>query len=153
MVVLGRINYRWYALCIMTEEQKYVYEWIDDLPTFVPDWSKELPAMYQSLNASWFENALPPLSETFVCEFQDMPRESAGIYIGANHAKQLSRNGVTVRVGIRINSKLQCLKDHVKIALLHEMIHVRGFTHNAGEADFQAVIAALWKAGAYHKLL
>jgi hypothetical protein len=137
----------------MTEEEKCVYEWIDNLPTPVPDWRKELPAIYQSFNATWFKNALPALSDTFVCEFQDMPRESAGIYIGVDDATKLSSNGVTVRAGIRINSRLECLSDHVKIALLHEMIHARGFKHNEGEALFQAAIDDLFHAGAYRKLL
>src|SRR5271165_2051476 len=107
----------------MTDEQNLISDWVGNLPVRVFDWDELLPKMYDSFNAKWFNNSLLPISDAFVCEFCDMPRETAGICIDADRAAKASRNGVNVRPGIRINAKLQCLSDHVRIALLHEMVH------------------------------
>jgi hypothetical protein len=56
--------------------------------------------MYADLNAKWFNGGLPPLSSEFVCEFIDLPRETAGIFIDANRAKTVSTADVKVRPGI-----------------------------------------------------
>jgi hypothetical protein len=135
----------------MTEEQQLIYNSIDDLPTLVPDWGKKLPEFYNCLNKDWFQSNLPALSDVFVCEFCDMPNETAGIFIDTNRAAKLSKPEVAVRPGIRINSKLQCLGDHVKIALLHEMIHASGIQ---GHLDnFDKAISNLFQARAYTGLL
>lgn len=135
----------------MTDEQKLISDRIGDLPVRVFDWKKRLPKIYDSFNAEWFNKSLPAISDAFVCEFCDMPRETAGICIDADRAAKVSKDGVNVRPGIRINSKLQCLSDHVKIALLHEMIHASGIEKH--EEVFQNVIARLFAAGAYNRLL
>lgn len=110
----------------MTDEQKLIFEQIDMEPVSVFDWKDQLPKMYEPFNAKWFNNSLPPISHAFVCEFCDMPREFAGICIDEAWAVKISKGRVTVRLGIRINSKLKCLSDHVRIALLHEMVHASG---------------------------
>ena len=93
----------------MTDEQKLIFEQMDMEPVSVFDWKDKLPKMYDMFNAKWFNNSLPPISPAFVCEFCDMPREFAGICIDEAWAAKISKGGVTVRLGIRINSKLQCL--------------------------------------------
>jgi hypothetical protein len=132
----------------MTDEGRLIFEWIGSLPVIVPDWRTRLPRMYDELNAKWFSNTLPPLSELFVCEFCERPRESAGIFIDANKAAEQS--SVKIRPGIRINADLKCLSDHVKIALLHEMVHASGVEgHNE---PFNGEIARLMHAGAYNNI-
>jgi hypothetical protein len=135
----------------MTDEQKLISDWIGNLPVRVFNWDKKLPKMYDFFNEKWFNNSLPPISDAFVCEFSDMPRETAGICLDADRAAKLSKDGVNVRPGIRINSKLQYLSDHVRIALLHEMVHASGIEKH--EEDFQKAIAGLFIAGAYNDLL
>jgi len=135
----------------MTDEQKLIYEWIGMTPVIVPDWDRLLPEMYDSFNAAYFNNSLPSLSSTFVCEFCEMPREAAGIFLDADRAARRSTDSVKVKPGIRINSKLKELTDHVKISLLHEMIHASGI--NGHGENFQNGIIALLVAGAYRGLL
>jgi hypothetical protein len=135
----------------MTDEQRLISDWVGTLPVVVFDWDNLLPRMYDSLNAKWFNGSLPPISSAFVCEFCDMPRETAGICIDPARAAKVSKDGVAVRPGIRINSKLQCMSDHVKIALLHEMVHASGIEKH--EEPFQNAIAGLLAAGAYTDLL
>jgi hypothetical protein len=135
----------------MTDEQKLIFDWIDNLPVRVFDWDELLPMIYDSFNARWFNNSLPPISDAFVCEFCDMPSETAGICIDAGRAANVSTDGVNVRPGIRINSKLQCVGDHVRTALLHEMVHASGIEKH--EDFFQNAIAGLFAAGAYNGLL
>jgi hypothetical protein len=135
----------------MTKEQQLIYDWIGTLLVVVPNWDKRLPEMYDSLNKSFFSNSLPPISSDFVCEFCEMPRETGGIYLDAKRAAALSKDGVNVRPGIRINANLRCLTDHVKIALLHEMVHVTGIEKH--EKPFKNAIAALFLAGAYKGVL
>lgn len=135
----------------MTAEQTLISDWIGNLPVTVFDWDELLPKIYDAFNAKWFNNSLPPISDTFVCEFCDMPRETAGICIDACRAAKVSKEGVNVRPGIRINSELQCLSDHVKVALLHEMVHASGIEKH--EEVFQNAIAELFAAGAYKGLL
>jgi hypothetical protein len=135
----------------MSDEQKLIFDWIDNLPVRVFDWDELLPKIYDSFNAQWFNSSLPPISDAFVCEFCDMPRETAGICIDAARAAKVSKDGVNVRPGIRINSKLQCVCDHVRIALLHEMVHASGIEKH--EDVFQNAIAGLFAAGAYNGLL
>jgi hypothetical protein len=55
---------------------------------------------------------------------------------------------IEVRPGIRINSKLQCLSDHVKITLIHGMVHASGIEKH--EKTLQTAIASLFAAGAYN---
>ena len=128
-----------------------IFDWIGNLPVIVPNWDKRLPALYNDLNAKWFNKSSPPLSGEFLCEFCDMPRESAGIFIDADRAKAISTADVEVRPGIRINSRLHHLSDHVKIAMLHELVHAAGIIGH-GEA-FHAEIARLILSGAYEGLL
>jgi hypothetical protein len=135
----------------MAGEQRLIFEWIGGLPIAVFDWDEDLPKMYDLFNTKWFNNSLPPVSDAFVVEFCDMPRETAGICIDAVRAAKQSRDGVTIRPGIRINSKLQCLSDHVRIALLHEMVHASGVEKH--EKDFHDAIARLFALGVYDRLL
>jgi hypothetical protein len=132
-------------------ENHLIYEWIGSLPVAVPDWSKLLPAMYAEFNLQYFGGRLPRITDSFVCEFCDMPRNSAGIYIDAETAAKQSTEAVKIRPGIRINSSLQTLRDHVNIALLHEMVHANGVVGH-GPA-FEAEILRLILAGAYKTLL
>ncbi len=135
----------------MTDEQQLIFDWIDGLPVIVPNWGIKLPKMYRELNAKFFGNTLPPLSASFVCEFCDMPRESAGIFIDATKAVAQSTATVKIRPGIRINSNLKCLSDHVRITLLHEMVHASGTDGHL--EPFGTEIARLMLAGAYNNLL
>ena len=135
----------------MTPEQRIISDWLGNRPVIVPNWDKRLPDLYNEFNAEWFNNSLPPLSAEFVCEFCEMPRESAGIFIDAARAKTISTADITVRPGIRINSGLQLLSSHVKIVLLHEMVHAAGIT---GHADaFATEIERLFVSDAYTGLL
>jgi len=135
----------------MTGEQQLIFDWIGSLPVAVPNWEKRLPQMYEELNAKWFNGAAPILGSTFVCEFCEMPRNTAGIYIDAKRAEAQSTAEIKIRPGIRINSVLQVLPDHVKIAMLHEMIHASG-VEGHGE-PFQLELSRLILAGAYNGLL
>jgi len=80
-----------------------------------------------------------------------MPRSTAGIYIDAKRAEAQSTAEIKIRPGIHINSALHVLPDHVKIALLHEMIHASG-VEGHGE-PFQLELSRLMLAGAYNGLL
>jgi hypothetical protein len=122
----------------MTDEQKLIWDWIGMLPVRVFDWNEALPKLYDSLNANWFKNSLPPISDAFVCEFCDMPRETVGISIDAVRAAKISRDGINVRPGIII-------------ALLHEMVHASGIEKH--HKAFQNAIAELFAAGAYKDIL
>jgi hypothetical protein len=135
----------------MTGEQQLIFDWIADLPVRVPNWEKRLPMMYEELNMKWFDGTLPELTDDFVCEFCDMPRDSAGIFIDAETAEMRSTPDITIRPGIRINSALRVLRDHVKIALLHEMVHVSGIKGHL--EPFHLEISRLMLAGAYDGLL
>jgi hypothetical protein len=135
----------------MTAEQQLIFDWIGTVPVLVPNWEKRLPQMYNELNAKWFDKSLPPISDNFVCEFCDMPRDTAGIYIDEKDAAAQSTAAVKIRPGIRINSGLKILRDHVAIALLHEMVHVSGIRGH--REPFKAGIARLMLAGAYNDLL
>src|SRR3979490_3079119 len=104
----------------MTDEQQLIFDWIGSVPVLVPNWEKRLPQMYDVLNAKWFDKSLPLISYNFVCEFSEMPRDTAGIYIDEKDAVAQSTVDVKIRPGIRINSGLKILRDHVAIALLHE---------------------------------
>ena len=77
-----------------------------------------LPAMYAEFNLKYFGGRLPPITDSFVCELCDMPGNSAGIYIDAERAAQQSTSAVKIRPGLRINSSLQTLRDHVTIGVL-----------------------------------
>src|SRR5258708_26661053 len=107
--------------------------------------------MYEEVNMKWFDGTLPELTDDFVCELCDMPRDSAGIFIDAETAEMRSTPDITIRPGIRINSALRVLRDHVKIALLHEMLHVSGIKGHL--EPFPLEISRLMLAGAYDGLL
>jgi hypothetical protein len=135
----------------MTQESRIIFDWIGELPIVDYDWDKRLPKLYEGLNEKWFNNRLPAVSGSFVVAFCEMPNESAGICIDAHRAREKSTEAVKVRPGIRINSNLKCLNDHVQIALLHEMVHADGIIgHNS---DFQDAIKRLKADGAYCGLL
>lgn len=138
-------------LCPMTDEQKLIFDWIGNLPVAVPNWDERLPKMYQECNAKWFDDSLPALGEDFVCEFCEMPRNTAGIFIDTKKAEAQSTAETRIRSGIRINAALQVLPDHVKIALLHEMIHASGI--DGHREQFNLEISRLLCAGAYKELL
>jgi len=131
----------------MTDEERLIFHSLD-APAIVTNWDEGLPKMYDSFNACFFKGSLPSISETFVCVLGPLPREVAGVCLDANDASKISTNKVTVRPGIRINSKLECLTSHVAIALLHEMTHASG--KKGHEEPFQKAIAALYAAGAYN---
>ena len=135
----------------MTGEHRLIFNWIGSLPVLVPNWEKRLPALYDELNFKHFQGTLPTLCPDFVCEFCDMPQDSAGIYISPENAALQSTKDVTIRPGIRINSALQVLRDHVRIALLHEMVHAKGIVGHG--PNFQEELARLMLAGAYNNLL
>ncbi|MDQ2835202.1 MAG: hypothetical protein M3Y50_15955 [Acidobacteriota bacterium] len=135
----------------MTEEQRLIYEWIGQLPIVVPNWNKRLTEMYEELNTKWFQGVLPALSERFVCEFREMPRDTSGIFISEEHAAMQATDEIHVRPGIRINAALCVLRDHVKIALLHEMIHAAGIVGH--KEAFHMEVSRLMLAGAYNGLL
>jgi hypothetical protein len=138
-------------LARMTEEQRLIYEWIGELPVVVPNWDKRLPEIYGELNTTFFQGVLPSLNEKFVCEFCEMPRDTSGIFLSEEHAAMQSTDQVHVRPGIRINSALCVLRDHVKIALLHEMIHAAGIVGH--QEPFHMEVSRLMLAGAYNGLL
>jgi hypothetical protein len=106
--------------------------------------------MYGELNAARFAIALPELTDDFVCEFCDMPQDAPGIFIDANNAETQSTPEISIRHGIRINSALRILRDHVKIALLHEMIHVSGISGHW--EPFNLEVSRLMLAGTYNDL-
>ena len=121
------------------------------LPVRVFDWNEALPRLYEQLNAKWFEGSLPAVSEAFVCEFCDMPRETVGICIDPVRAAKISKDGIDVRPGIRISSHLKCSTQHVIVALLHEMAHASGIEKH--DEAFQDAIAKLYSMGAYKEIL
>lgn len=56
-----------------------------------------------------------------------------------------------VRPGIRVNTALCVLRDHVRIALLHEMIQASGIVGH--QESFRMEVSRLMLAGAYNGLL
>jgi hypothetical protein len=135
----------------MTDEQQIIFDWIGMLPVVVSNWEKRLPMMYEEFNGKWFDGRLPKLSVSFICEFCDMSRDSAGIFIDAETAMLQSTANVIIRPGIRISSALMTLRDHVKIALIHEMIHASGIKGH--DQPFTDELSRLVLAGAYNGLL
>jgi hypothetical protein len=136
----------------MTDEQNAIYEWVGNVPAFIPDWKKRLPAMYADFNEKYFSNSLPKLGLDFVCEFCDFPGDAVGICILQPDAQELfERSGIEVRLGIRIRSELKFSPDHVQIVLLHEMIHASGIRGHGTELRHK--IIDLFAKGAYLALL
>jgi hypothetical protein len=136
---------------VMTIEERAIYECCEDI-VFVPfDSNKLLADYYAFYNKNYFNDALPHLSEQFICMFQPLPNDKEGISIDSERAGKLSTSETTVRAGIRINSKLECFKKLARQVLLHEMIHVMGIkAHNDA---FTAAIHRLVKAGAFNDLI
>jgi hypothetical protein len=132
-------------------EEEIIYRHLDDIPRVVPDYDKLLREDYAIFNEKHFQNFLPGLSERFTCEFQQMPGDNAGMYINPDLAERMSTNETPIRPGIRINSKLKEFTPHVRIVLLHEMIHAFGIVGH--KEDFRAFISALQKEGVYEPFL
>lgn len=132
-------------------EEEIIYQHLDNLPRVVRDPGKQLREDYAIYNETYFNNSLPLLSGSFVCAFQEMPGDNPGMYISSDRAEKMSTKETTIRPGIRINSKLKDFTSHVRIVLLHEMIHACGIVGH--KEDFRAFISALAKAGAYEDLL
>src|SRR5690348_2480844 len=107
-------------------EEEIIYGHLDDIPRVVPDYDKLLREDYAIFNEKHFQNVLPVLSECYICVFQQMPGDNAGMYISPDRAERMSTNETAIRPGIRINSKLKEFTSHVRIVLLHEMIHASG---------------------------
>lgn len=135
---------------VMTEEE-IIYQHLDNEPRFVSDASKRLREDYEVFNKEYFRASLQHLSESFICVFQDMPGDIAGAYICPDRAAKWSTKEAPVRPGIRINSKLKDFTPHVRIVLLHEMIHAYGIAGH--KEDFRAVISALVAAEVYEPFL
>ena len=117
----------------------------------VSDASRQLQEDYEIFNEKYFQKSLPNLSGSFICVFQKMPGDNAGMYISPDLAEKMSTKETTIRPGIRINSKLKEFTPHVRIILLHEMIHASGIVGH--KEDFRAFICALVKVGVYEPLL
>ena len=100
-------------------EEEIIYETLDNVPRVVLDWDKQLENDYTQYNLDYFKNLSPQLSDSFVCVFQKMPVDNAGMYISATRAEQMSKNGTAIRPGIRINSKFREFTSHFRIVLLH----------------------------------
>jgi hypothetical protein len=98
--------------------------------------------MYTLLRSKYFEEKIPLISESFVCDFQELPFAISGITITTALAAQLN-----IKMGIRINSRIRDFRSEVTVVLLHEMIHVSGIEDH--DEDFKAAIKALWNKGAY----
>jgi hypothetical protein len=94
-------------------EEEIIYQHLDDIPRVVPEHDKVLREDYAVLNQRYFENSLPRLSTRFVCLFQKLPGDHAGMYVSPARAEQMSTHEVTVAPGIRINSKLRNFTPHV----------------------------------------
>lgn len=134
----------------MNEEQ-IIYQHLDDIPRVVPDYDKLLQSDYAIFNERHFQNSLPVLSECFICVFQQMPGDNAGMYISPDRAERMSTDETPIRPGIRINSKFKGFTPHVRIVLLHEMIHASGIVGH--KEDFRAFISALLRKGVYEPFL
>jgi hypothetical protein len=132
-------------------EEEIIYQHLDNVPHVVRDPGKQLREDYGIFNEEYFQKSLPHLSESFICVFQEMPGDDAGVYISPDRAEKMSTNQIAVRPGIRINSKLKDFTPHVRIVLLHEMIHACGIVGH--KEDFRAFISALVRAGVYEPLL
>ncbi len=134
----------------MTEEE-IIYQYLDNMPRVVSDPGKKLREDYRVFNKEYFRASLPDLSEFFICVFQDMPGDDAGAYIPPDVAVKLSTNETPIRPGIRINSRLKQFTPHVRIVLLHEMIHASGILGH--KEDFRAAISVLLNDGVYEPFL
>ncbi len=134
----------------MNEEQ-IIYQRLDDVPRLVSDPDKQLREDYAIFNEKYFQDCLPLLSGSFTCVFQEMPGDNTGIYISPEKAEKMSTMETRIRPGIRINSRLKDFTPHVRIVLLHEMIHASGIAGH--KEDFLAAISALVRAGVYEPLL
>jgi hypothetical protein len=132
-------------------EEEIINQHLDNVPRVVSDTSKQLREDYAIFNQTHFQNSLPHLSESFICVFQEMRGDNAGMYISPDRAEKMSTKENAIRPGIRINSKLKDFTPHVRIVLLHEMIHACGIVGH--KEDFRALISALVKAGVYEPLL
>jgi hypothetical protein len=136
----------------MTKEHRIIYEAIGDVPTvYVSDWDAKLHRMYEGLNERWFEGKLPRISDSFVCEFCEMPNGNTGICVTEEWATKWSTEDCQVRPGIRINPGLKCSPEHVEIALIHEMVHASGILGH--KDDFWNAVGELTRVGAHRGLL
>jgi hypothetical protein len=102
----------------------------------------DLPYYYKSFKDRFFGSSIPDLSDQFVCVFQKLPFDTAGITLLSEDAAKLK-----VRQGIRINEKLWVFPSEAKVALLHEMIHAKGLRKHSD--DYQIEIDRLWREHAY----
>jgi len=130
-------------------EEYLIYNYVDDtingerIRCGVP-LPMDLPYYYKSFKDRFFGSSIPNLSDQFVCAFQKLPFDIAGITLLSQDAAKI---GIGVRQGIRINEKLREFPSEVKVALLHEMIHAKGVRKHC--ADFQIEIDHLWREQAY----
>jgi hypothetical protein len=129
-----------------TEEDR-IYNWVADFcdiervkhGTPAP---LNLSDCYQLFKVKYFGSSVPELSAAFVCVFQKLPYDIAGItLLGEDAAKRSATEG------IRINEKLREFPAEAKVALLHEMIHATGVRGHDG--PLVAAIEKLWNQQAY----
>ena len=102
----------------------------------------DLVALYREFEGKYFNDAVPDLSNSFVCCFVRLPFDASGIcYL----EKDASRLGITQ--GIRINEKFREVPAEAKVALLHEMVHASSVRKH--ELEFKNAIVRLFGKGAY----
>lgn len=102
----------------------------------------ELADCYKLFKEKYFGSSVSDLSAMFVCLFQNLPYDVAGIALLGKDA--INRSATE---GIRTNEKLREFPAEAKVALLHEMIHATGVREHGGE--FKVEIEKLWNLGAY----
>lgn len=101
-----------------------------------------LEEAYREYQAKYFVGRVPELSTDFVCVFQSLPYDTAGITIMEGDERIPG-----VKKGIRINKRLEMMRSETRVALLHEMIHAaEGRGHGS---VFKKEILRLLIEGAY----
>ncbi len=122
----------------MTKEEEIIYNHVRRIEIDRkgrPPAPMDLSAIYaESESEKYFRDAVPCLSDDFICVFQKLPFDASGICFLADKASKLG-----IRKGIRINEKFKEFPPEAKVALLHEMVHALGATGHDSDFILQIV--------------
>ena len=102
----------------------------------------DLSALYHDLKEKYFGDAVPDVSDNFVCTFAKLPFDAEGLCYLEEDAARLG-----IKEGIRINEKLREFPAVAKVALLHEMIHAKGIRKH--DHVFKTALLEIFGKGAY----
>jgi hypothetical protein len=108
---------------VPTNEERTIYEALENVPYIPFDSRKSLADHYARYNKAYFDDTLPRLSELFICTFQVLPDDNQGTYIDLEKAQKFSTPETTV--GLESTPKLEFFQELARIVLFHEMFMFR----------------------------